>query len=151
MTIKAEQTDIHRKLAVDLFNQVWTLLQNPQRTRIEDDQMLHAAHASRYHWGVVGSGKELSIGEWQISRVYSELKRSEPAIHHARRALEIARTDHMGPFYIAYAYEALARGYAVAGDRENSERNIALAREVGTSISQAEERKMLEDDLGTIE
>jgi hypothetical protein len=140
----------HRKLATELFNSVWTLLDKPERTMAEDDQMLHAAHASRYHWGVVGTARESSIGEWQISRVYVALQRSEPAIHHARRALEIARDGNIGPFFVAYAYEALARGHAVKGDRDFTKRYIDLARDSGKAITEDDEKKMLEDDLATI-
>ena len=67
-----------RALAVGLFNYTWTLLENPDRTKEQDDEMLHAAHASRYHWGEVGEAVNLSRGEWQVSRVYSVLGRAEP-------------------------------------------------------------------------
>ncbi|MBA3365103.1 MAG: hypothetical protein H0U03_04865, partial [Actinobacteria bacterium] len=60
-----------RQLAVDLFNFVWTLLEKADRTGEEDDTMLHAAHASRFHWGEVGAPVNLARGEWQVSRVYA--------------------------------------------------------------------------------
>ena len=56
-----------RALAVGLFNYTWTLLENPDRTKEQDDEMLNAAHASRYHWGEVGEAVNLSRGEWQVS------------------------------------------------------------------------------------
>ena len=78
-----------RALAVGLFNYTWTLLENPDRTPEQDDEMLHAAHASRYHWGEVGEPANLSRGEWQVARVYCVLGRAEPALYHARRCLEL--------------------------------------------------------------
>src|SRR4051812_28011006 len=39
-----------RQLGVDLFNHTWTLLEKENRTPDEDDEMVHAAHASAYHW-----------------------------------------------------------------------------------------------------
>ena len=74
-----------RALAVGLFNYTWTLLENPNRSREQDDEMIHAAHASRYHWGEVGEAVNLARGEWLCSRVYSILGRAEPALWHARR------------------------------------------------------------------
>ncbi len=53
----------HRQLGIDLFNHVWTLLEEPARTTAQDDEMLHAAHASRYHWGKVGDDAR-ARGEW---------------------------------------------------------------------------------------
>jgi len=41
----------HKKFAVALFNLTWSLLDKKDRTREEDDKMLNAAHASRFHWG----------------------------------------------------------------------------------------------------
>ena len=46
-----------RRLSVGsrpIFNQTWTLMEKPDRTREDDDEMLHAAHASRYHWARSG-------------------------------------------------------------------------------------------------
>src|SRR5947208_2829758 len=76
----------HRKSAVSLFNEVWRLLEK-RRTPAEDDRMIHAAHASRFHWGEVGTAANRAIGEWQASHVYSLLCRPEPATYHAVRSL----------------------------------------------------------------
>jgi DNA-binding transcriptional MerR regulator len=59
----------HRRLAVDLFNHTWTLIEKEERTPAEIDEMIHSAHASRYHWSKVGTGANLARGEWQVSRV----------------------------------------------------------------------------------
>ena len=77
-----------RQLAIDLFNHVWTLIGTPDRTREQDTEMIHAAHASRHHWGEVGTPVNFARGEWQVSRVYSVLGRAEPALVHARLCLD---------------------------------------------------------------
>jgi hypothetical protein len=112
--------------------------------------MLHAAHASRFHWGQAGTPLNLSVGEWQVSRVYATLGRAEPAVYHARRALEIARRSRLSRFYLAYAYEALARASAVAGDRSSRNRYLRAARRAGTGIRARDDRRMLLEDLATI-
>jgi hypothetical protein len=112
-----------RALAVGLFNYTWTLLENAHRTPEQDDEMLHAAHASRYHWGEVGEKVNLARGEWQVSRVYAVLGRGEPALYHARRCVEIneANADGREDWDLGSAFEAMARASAVAGDRAASE------------------------------
>ncbi len=80
-----------RTLAVDLFNHVWTLLERTDRTPMQDDEMLHAAHASRFHWGEVGEPVNLARGEWQCSRVYAVLDRAEPAMWHATAMPRVVR------------------------------------------------------------
>ncbi len=138
---------LHRQLAVTLFNQVWSFLEQPQRTVEEDLQMIHAAHASRYHWGQVGTAKEWSIGEWQIARVYAVLKRADAAAYHAAHALRWARDDSVAPFYKAYAFEALARAHALVGDPVKFDRCHSEARLLLEAVTDPEERKLLSADL----
>lgn len=42
-----------RALAVGLYNRCWELLEIPDRTPEQDAELIHAAHASRYHWGEI--------------------------------------------------------------------------------------------------
>ncbi|HYB77084.1 MAG TPA: hypothetical protein VEE83_00185 [Thermoplasmata archaeon] len=140
----------HRKIGADLFNYTWSLLDRKDRTAEENDEMLHAAHASRYHWGHAGTALNRSISEWQISRVYATLKRAEPALYHARRSLEIARQNRLGRFYVAYAYEAMARASAVAGRSRTRDRYLREARKVSATVRDRDDRRMLLEDLATI-
>ncbi len=140
----------HRAIAGDLFNYTWSLLGAGRRTREEDLEMIHAAHASRYHWGHAGGLLNRSIGEWQISRVYAVLGRPEAAAYHARWALETARKGGLARFYVAYAYEALARAAATAGNVSQKSRYLKEARRFGARIRDSDDRRMLEEDLATI-
>lgn len=112
--------------------------------------MIHTVHASRFHWGVVGKPINLAIGEWQVSRVYATLRRAEPALYHAARSLEVCRASRIRDFPLAFAYEALARAHAVAGHPHETERFVLLARGAARSITEADDRKILIDDLATI-
>ncbi len=153
MTTASTVTDVgdRRQLAVDLFNHVWTLIENPDRTPMQDDEMLHAAHASRYHWGEVGEPVNLARGEWQCSRVYSVLGRPEPALWHARRCVALCEEHGIGDWDIAFAHEAVARALRVAGDHDGADAAVAHARELAESIAEGEDRELLESDLATID
>ncbi len=140
----------HRKLGVDLFNYVWSLLEKPDRSREEDEEMVHAAHASRWHWSVVGTPVNFARGEWQISRVYAVLARGEAALVHALRCLEICREHGIGDFDLAYAYEALARAWAALGSAEETRRYLALAQEAAEHIKEADDKECCQKDLATI-
>lgn len=141
---------LHRKIGADLFNFTWSLLDRKRRTKDEDAEMLNAAHASLYHWSQAGTPRNRAIGEWQVSRVYSVLGRSEPAIHHARRALQIARRGGLGAFHLAYGYEALARAANAAERPRDRNRYIREARRIGKTIRDTDDRRMLFEDLATI-
>jgi len=143
--------DTRRQLAASLFNRVWTLLETPDRTIEQDDEMVHATHASRYHWGELETGARLARGEWQCSRVYAVLGRAEPALHHAQRCLAICETDGIGDFDLAFAYEALARANHVAGRPADAVEYAAMARRAAEDIAEEDDRDLVLSDLATIE
>jgi hypothetical protein len=124
----------------------------PERTPEQDDELIHAAHASRHHWAEVGSVANLARGEWQVSRVYATLGRAEPALYHARRCLAYCESDPgaLEDWDLPYAYEGLARAHAVAGETDEAARFAARARELGAQIADAEDREHLESDLATL-
>ncbi len=147
---KRTEQEYHKKLAIDLFNLTWGLLDKKDRTREEDDKMVHAAHASRYHWGEVGTPLEFERGDWQISRVYAVLNRTQPALHFAKRCLEICRENSFGDFDIAFAYEAMARAHAVAEDKPESEKYVRLAKQAGEQIKEKENKDLFFSELKTV-
>lgn len=141
----------NRRVGIALFNATWTLLEKQARTRDEDDTMLHMAHASRYHWEASGTdATHLARGEWQCSRVYAVLGRAEPCLHHAQRVLDLCQQHGIGDFDLAFAYEALARGYAVAGNvgqaRAYTEQALAATEDIGDG----DNRELVLSDLETI-
>jgi hypothetical protein len=109
-------TEAHGRLGAALFNRTWELLELEDRTADQDDEMLHTAHASRYHWGETARWPQIAVGEWQCSRVYAVLGRAEPALWHARRSLELCLLHGFGDYGLAAAYERMARATFVAGD-----------------------------------
>ena len=145
------EQEFHKRMATGLFNAVWDLLdKGEQRTPAEDDKMLHAAHASRYHWGEIGTPLHFERGEWQISRVYVVLNRPEPALFHARKCLEICQANDIGDFDIAFAYEALARAYATAGNSAECEKYVELAKRAGDQIQEEDNKNYFHSELSTI-
>jgi len=147
---KYTEEESHKRFAVNLFNLVWSLLDKKDRTKQEDDKMVHAAHASRFHWGEIGTALEFERGEWQISRVYSILNKPQSALHHAKRCLEICKENNIGDFDIAFAYEAMARAHGVAGEKTDCENYIKLAKEAGEQIKGKEDRDYFSSDLETV-
>jgi hypothetical protein len=136
----------HRQLGVDLFNEVWWLM----RTREDDDRMIHASHASRFHWGEAPECKpeNLARGEWQVSRVYTVVGLAEPALRHAQRCLALCEANGLGDWDLAYAYEAVARAYKAAGEELKAQAYRKLAAD--TPVAEADDREHLERDLATL-
>jgi hypothetical protein len=140
----------HRQLGVDLFNGTWTLMEKADRTPDEDALMIHMAHASAYHWLQVAAPENVARRHWLCSRMYTVLGRSEPAVYHARLVLDVCEGNGIGDWDLAFAYEALARAHAVAGDAAESARWLARARAATADIAEDEDRDLLISDLATI-
>jgi hypothetical protein len=147
---KYTEQEAHKKFAVDTFNLTWSLLDKKDRTKEEDDRMVHAAHASRFHWGEIGTPIHFERGEWQISRVYSVLNRPEQALYHAKKCLEICQKNNIADFDIAFAHEAIARAHATARNRTETAKYLKLAKEAGDKIKQKQDRDTFFNDLKTI-
>jgi lipopolysaccharide biosynthesis protein len=139
-----------RQLAVDLFNHVWTLMGTPDRTPQQDAEMIHAAHASRHHWGEVGAPANFARGEWQVSRVYSVLDRGEPALVHARLCLNTCVEHGIGDFDTAYAHEAMARAHRVLGNEAESTAHAEQARRAAAGIADPEDREHAMEDIAEL-
>jgi len=144
----------HRTLGVDLFNKTWTLMEKPTRTPEEDDEMIHCAHASAYHWMQVGTRANRSRSEWQCSRVHAILGQTEQALYHARRCHELVEANEdasMEYWDLPAAYEALARAHLTAGHREEAAHWARLGREATARVADEDERKVMEADFATID
>ena len=142
----------NRQLAAGLFNYTWSLLDKPDRTAEETDLLIHAAHASRWHWQKVGGAANRARGEWMCSRVYSVLGRGEPALWHAQRCLAITEAGGEGfeDWDRGMAYEALARAHVVAGDRAETDRYRTLAAAELATIAEDDDRQVLQDYLAAL-
>ncbi len=143
------EAEAHEHFARTLNGEVWDLLGNEQRMPEEDERMVHAAHASHYHWLHAGSAVNWQRGEWLISHVYAELGAADPALRYARLCMQWTekQAQEMQDFDRAYALEALARANAVAGNRQEALAYRKRAAEAGQAIAEAGDRRCFQADL----
>lgn len=133
--------EFHRKTAVRCFNETWDYLEKKDRTEQDGQKMLYLAHASRYHWGLVGTPRNKAVGDWQISRVYAALKQPHLSLLFAKSSLEICKRERLSEV-LATACEAVARAYAVAEDHASATKYLKLARDQLETLDLAEDRKV---------
>lgn len=147
-----DEATAHRHFAVDCFNRAWSLLDQESRHEDEAEEMLHLAHASLWHWTQVPdhTPTNLSIGRWQLARVYAVAQRPGEALRWAERCREGSEEADLPSFYRGYAYEALARAAASAGREEEAARYLERARELAAEVQDDETRELLLADLGSL-
>ncbi|WP_237582687.1 hypothetical protein [Pontibacillus yanchengensis] len=151
MSMTKDQAGIpHKELAVSCFNNVWTLLEKPHRTSEENEQMVHVCHTSLWHWTQVPThtNQNLSIGYWQLSRVYAVIGQGENALHYADLCLTYS--EELDPFFIGCAHEAFSRSYLVLGQLENAEASKELAYTYAVEITDENSKQILLSDLESL-
>ncbi|MEA2065858.1 MAG: hypothetical protein U9O65_01960, partial [Thermotogota bacterium] len=99
---KLTEREWHEKQAIENFNRTWDLIDKIDRTAEDALQMIHTAHASRFHWGFIGTPLEFARGEWQISRVYSLLNMPESALYHGKHSLKYCTDNDIGGLDLAF-------------------------------------------------
>lgn len=146
----ADEAAAHRHFSAEFFNRTWDLLDNKNRSQEENERMTYLAHASLAHWRMRDdcTDRNLSIGYWQISRVYAVLGQGENAKRYGELCLAISSKEP--PFYLACAHETLGRAASLNRDRESFDSHLAEARSFATKVIDPGERKMLEDDLDSL-
>jgi tetratricopeptide (TPR) repeat protein len=139
----------HKQLASQCFNRVWDFLDLQERTKEEEEQMIHLAHTSFWHWTQVEdhTSTNLSIGYWQIARVYAVVGNGEQSRFFAERCVEVSMQANIPPFYIGYGYEALARAYMVLGQNEMALDIFQKALSYAEEVVVEDSKKMLLKDL----
>lgn len=145
-------TAAHEYFSAACFNQVWGLIDKAKRTPAEDQEMIELCLASLWHWSQRDdcAPTNLSIGYWQASRVFALLGQAENAMQYARLCLNISNESDVLPFYLGYAYEAMARAAAAAKDDAKVAEYLTKARRVAAAVPDPEERDQLLEDLESI-
>jgi len=148
---KLDIQQAHKHFSADCFNKTWTLMdKDGTRSTDESMEMLHMAIASLWHWGQREdvTHQNLSVGYWQVSRVYCLIGQPHNARRYGLLSLEYAK--ELSPFYKGYAYETLARAEMVAENRVIMKTYLEKARNILEQIKEKEDREILEKDLETI-
>lgn len=142
----------HKYFSADCFNRAWDYIDKPVRTPSENEAMLQLSLASLWHWTQRQdcTPTNLAIGYWQVSRVFALLRQAENARYYGNLCLEAAQNEGVEPFYLGYAYEALARAENVDGNHHEVERNLIQAHQIAATLASQEEKKQMLGDLATI-
>jgi len=143
-----------RDSAIAAFNKAWELLETPDRTPAEDQQMLELACASRQHWLEAEEGTPLhhARGDWQIARVHSVLGDGSDARRHAERYAAFCRSDDVSAFDLAFSHEGLARACLVGGaDLQDAMKHLEAARALAPSIEPDSDRTWLIENVDALE
>jgi hypothetical protein len=143
----------HKYFSAHCFNKAWEYIDKPQRAVDDDSSMLQLSLSSLWHWTQREdcTSTNLSIGYWQVSRVFALLHQADKAREYGKLCLEAALKEGVESYFSGAAYEALARAELVAGDRGAMQEYLSQAHKIVEKLTDQEEKDMLLKDLATIQ
>lgn len=152
MSDELDKQKAHRFFAAHAFNACWKIIDQEDRTSDDDEMMLRLAEVSMWHWQQFDghTDENLSIGYWQLARVYAIAGETDRAIDYANQCIAVTKKEPLGAFCVGYAYEALARACQTADRNSDWQSSLDRAYAAADSVDEKESREQLLADLATI-
>jgi len=137
------------QMAIDTNNKVWNYLGKENISKQEIADMLESAYTSLNLWSVVGKEINIARGHWLVSRAQAVAGNKEMTSVHAEKCDEYTNKakDGTQSFDIFYSTEALARSYAMSGNKEKAMEFVEKSKEIAKEISDKETRDLCVSDL----
>ncbi|MBC8312117.1 MAG: hypothetical protein H8E72_07400 [Candidatus Marinimicrobia bacterium] len=151
MAAFTDEQKFHHYMGIEMNIQTWNLLGKDDRTEQDDTRMVNFAKASLYHWKLSPKFEAVNQqrGEWMISHVYAVLGKGEEALYHAKATMNLTDEHKLKDFDLAYAYEAMARAYAVLGKKDDFVEFYSKAKDAGKLINGSEDQKYFDNDFAS--
>jgi hypothetical protein len=140
----------HRWHAVECNNLAWTLSDLPARTASQDEEMLHAAHAAAFHWGVVGTELQHARAKMLLGHVYARLGLGEAALRFAQQSYDYLAAHECPDWELAFAHAILAHAAFAAGEDAFHREHYSTAQELGRAIANLDDQEIFFATFDTI-
>jgi hypothetical protein len=132
-----------RRLASAANNRAWDLAEMPSRTRQEDGEMLHAAHASAYLWSTIGTERNAALADLLLGQVHSLLGNAVLADRFAKSARGFFTGVTSAPSELAMVHAVAANAAYRVGDPLSHQREYAASQSAAEAITNAREKELL--------
>jgi hypothetical protein len=108
----------HRWFAVECNNLAWNTIESESRSPADLERLIHAAHASVWHWSHIGTPLHELRGLVLLTTAYCIAHQPDAARHYARRCLTLSRQlgEEQTAFDRATALASAALAARIGGD-----------------------------------
>lgn len=136
----------NRWFAVELNNKAWHWMESSPRDPGRSAEMVHAAHASCWHWTQAGGPIHRARAEYLVAAVHVLSGHAGATQRHLFRARKILddHPEEVADWDRAFLADITARSYAAAGDESRARRAREEADRLGEAIADPEDRKVFE-------
>jgi hypothetical protein len=132
----------HKRSAVEANNRAWELAVLP-RTAVEDREMLNTAHASAWHWSVIGTELNRMRSTMLLAEVHALLGYGASALRYAAEMQAYFVTRDTPDWELAFTHAIHAHAASVAGASEVHRKAYEHAVVALNSIADEEDRHIV--------
>ena len=136
-----------RRLASQANNRAWSLAEQGSRSPLEDEEMLHAAHAAMYFWNIVGTAGNKAHAAQLLAHVCATLKLPEQASHYLAQSQPVMMSASADAWERALAHAVTANVAAANGWHAQHAEHYRQAGELVAALPDAQDRAILEATL----
>jgi hypothetical protein len=140
----------HRRLGGAANNRGWKLAEMPVRTAAEDEEMLHAAHASRHLWSKVGNEMNFALGDMLLGQVHALLGHGPLAMRYAEAAFAFFSSRESEAWETAFSHLVLSHAAHAAGKPDMHHAHYRSALEAANALTEAEDREIFDASLRVV-
>ena len=130
----------HRWHAIECNNLAWRLSDEPSRSPSEGAEMLHAAHASAFHWAKVGTELHQARAKMLLAHVHAALGMGPSALAYAQQSFDEISAHQPPDWELAFLHAVLAHAAFSAGEGDLHQRQYRKAQECGEAIADPEDK-----------
>lgn len=105
-----------RRLASQANNRAWALSENKARTPAEDEEMLQAAYAAMYFWGIVGNANNHALAALLMAHVHALLRHGPEAKRYFTQVAPTVLADTAEAWQLALSHAVAANVASANGD-----------------------------------
>lgn len=142
-----ERDAAHKWFAIELNNISWELLEKTDRTPEEDEDLIHGAHASCFHWKKTGNLVNHSRALCLVANAHSAIGQGTVGLHFADRCVAMIEADReqFSDWDLPFAVDGQARALAAVGETVSAEEKRQAARQLGDAIAGEEDKKVFDE------
>lgn len=143
-TENEDSLEWHRYVAAKSNNRAWEL-STKHRNAAEDQEMLTAAHASAYHWSLVGVELNVMRSTMLLAEVHALLSLGLSSYQYAQDMRAYFLSNDTPDWELALTHTVYAHAAYVSGNMEEHASSFAAAEQSIEAIAEHKEREIVLD------
>lgn len=132
----------HRWFGIECNNRAWELAEAPARTPEEAQELLHAAHASAWHWNRIGTPLNAARAQMLLGQAHALSGDGQLALQYAKASYAYFTTHESPDWELAFAHAVLANAARAAGEGALHAQHYREAARLGAAIGAAADREI---------